>query len=231
MSHPTANLVGCADLDEASADTTIRQVRDRFAAAKKSFGWITSPSSRPSDIPRRLLEAGLVKADELAGMALTDLALPIRSNPEVEVRPATVAEQRQAIPMTAAAYGLPLEAAEWFTEALIGIGDRLRTTMYHAFLPGHHDPVAFGNLVFVPGTSIVLLGGAATVPDVRGRGIYTSLVARRLADARAAGAEAAVIQAVRGTSAPVCAKLGFRELLPLEFYAWVPPGVEMDLHA
>jgi hypothetical protein len=231
VSHPTANLVGCADLNAAGADATVHQVRERFATGRKSFGWVTSPSSRPTDIPRRLLEAGLVKADELAGMALTDLSLPIRANPEVEVLPASVAEQRQAIPMTASAYGLPLDVAEWFTEALIGAADRLRTTMYHAFLPGQRGPVAFGNLVFVPGTSIVLLGGAATVPDVRGRGIYTSLVARRLADARAAGAEAAVIQAVRGTSAPVCAKLGFKELLPLEFYAWVPPGVEMDLHA
>jgi hypothetical protein len=231
VSHPVANLVGCADLDAASADKTIQAVRDRFAASRKSFGWITSPSSRPRDIPRRLTEAGLVKADELAGMALTDLSLPIRANPEVEVRPAGVDEQRQAIPMTASAYGLPLDAAEWFTEALIAAAGRLRSTMYHAFLPGHSGPVAFGNLVFVPDISIVLLGGAATVTDVRGRGIYTSLVARRLADARAAGAVAAVIQAVRGTSAPVCANLGFKELLPLEFYAWVPPGVEMDLHA
>jgi hypothetical protein len=29
----------------------------------------------------------------------------------------------------------------------------------------------------------------------------------------------------------VCAKLGFKEILPLDFYAWVPPGVDMDLHA
>jgi hypothetical protein len=133
--------------------------------------------------------------------------------------------------MTATAYGMPLDVAGWFVDAVIGAADRLRATMYHAYLPDRSDPVAFGNLVFVPGTSIVLLGGAATVGDLRGRGIYTSLVARRLADARAAGADAAVIQAVRGTSAPVCANLGFREVLPLEFYAWVPPGVDMDLHA
>src|SRR5258706_5561990 len=154
------HLVGCADLDAASADRTIQTVCDRFAASKKSFGWITSPSSRPGDIPRRLTEAGLVKADELAGMALTDLSLPIRANPEVEVRPAGVDEQRHAISMTANAYGMPLDVAEWFTEALIGAAN-LRSTMYHAFLPGRSDPVAFGNLVFVPDTSIVLLGGAA----------------------------------------------------------------------
>ena len=170
MSHPVTYLFGCGALSAGNANRTIRAVRERFAASKKSFGWITSPSSRPSDIPRRLSEAGLVKADELAGMALTDLSLPIRANPEVEVRPASVDEQRHAIPMTASAYGLPLDAAEWFTEALIAAAGRLRSTMYHAFLPGHRGPVAFGNLVFVPDTSIVLLGGAATVTDVRGRG-------------------------------------------------------------
>lgn len=231
VSHPVANLVGCAELADANADRTITAIRERFAPQAKAFGWITSPSSRPRDLAERLVAAGFVKADELAGMVLTDLALPIRANPEVEVRPASVAEQRAAIPMTAAAYDMPLDVAGWFTEALIEAGDRLRFEMYHAFLPGHTGPVAFGNLVFVPGTSIVLLGGAATVSDLRGRGVYTSLVARRLADARAAGADAAVIQAVRGTSAPVCGKLGFKEILALDFYAWVPPGVDMDLHA
>jgi hypothetical protein len=231
VSHPIANLVGCAILDDANADTTVRAVHDRFAAATKSFGWVTSPSSEPSDLPKRLVEAGLVKADELAGMVLTDLAVPIRANPEVEVRAASVEEQRQAISMTATAYGFPLDVAEWFIEALIGASGRLRSTMYHAFLPHHEGPVAFGNLVFVPDTSIVLLGGAATVGDLRGRGIYTSLVARRLADARAAGADAAVIQAVRATSAPVCAGLGFKEILPLELYAWLPAGIDMDAHA
>jgi hypothetical protein len=231
VSHPTANLVGCSTLDAGSADATIRAVHERFAAKKKSFGWMTSPSSRPPDIAQRLTEAGLVKAGELAGMTLTDLSWPIRANPEVEVRAASVDEQRRAIPMTAIAYDLPLDVAEWIAEALIGAADRLQFTMYHAFLPDHTGPVAFGNLVFVPGTSIVLLGGAATLSDVRGRGIYTSLVARRLADARKAGADAAVIQAVRATSAPVCANLGFKEVLPLDLYAWVPPGVEMDVHA
>jgi predicted GNAT family acetyltransferase len=58
------------------------------------------------------------------------------------------------------------------------------------------------------------------VPEHRGRGIYSALVAKRLADARADGRSAAVIQAVRSTSAPICAKLGFREVCALEFYAW-----------
>ena len=231
VSHPIANLVGCADLPREDAGATIAAIRDRFAASSKAFGWVTSPASRPADLPLRLVAAGLVKADELAGMVLDDLTTLIDTNPEVEVRPADHIEQRQAVAMTAEAYSLPVDVAEWFTEVLIGSAGRIRSTMYHAYVAGSDGPVAFGNLVFIPDTSIVLLGGAATLAAYRGRGIYTSLVARRLADARTEGASAAVIQAVRGTSAPVCAHLGFREMLPLELYAWVPPGVEMGLHA
>jgi predicted GNAT family acetyltransferase len=66
----------------------------------------------------------------------------------------------------------------------------------------------------------VLLGGAATLPEHRGRGIYSALVAKRLTDARAHGRTAAVIQAVRASSAPIVAKLGFREICSLDFYAW-----------
>jgi hypothetical protein len=59
----------------------------------------------------------------------------------------------------------------------------------------------------------------------RGKGVFTSLVARRLADGRASGDRAAAIQAMRATSAPICARLGFRELCPLELWSWSPsPG-------
>jgi len=230
VSHPIANLVGCADLDEADADGTIAAVKDRYAAQGLAFGWMTSAATRPRDLPERLVAGGMVKADELAGMVLTDLATPIKSNPDVEVRPAGNDDQRLAAGMFAEAYGMPFEIARWFTEAMILAAGKINTTMYHAYVLDRPGPVAFGNLVFLPDSSLVLLGGAATLTEFRGSGIYTTLVAKRLADARAAGAEAAVIQAVRETSAPVCAKLGFMEVLPLELYAWVPPGVDMELH-
>ena len=83
-------------------------------------------------------------------------------------------------------------------------------------------PVAWSYLVYVPRTPIVLLGGAATLSEVRGHGLYSALVKQRLDDARADGREAAVIQADRDTSAPICAKLGFRELCSLEVFGWMP---------
>ena len=231
VSHPIANLVGCAVLEAADAGGTIAAVKARYSEPGLAFGWMTSATARPRDLPERLVAAGMVKADELAGMVLTDLAIPIKSNPDVEVRRVGADDQRLATGMFAEAYGMPLDIAEWFIEAMILAAGQIKISTYHAYVPDRPGPVAFGNLVFMPDSSLVLLGGAATLSEFRGSGIYTTLVARRLADARAAGADAAVIQAVRGTSAPVCAKLGFMEVLPLELFAWVPPGVDMDLHA
>ena len=45
-------------------------------------------------------------------------------------------------------------------------------------------------------------------------------MAKRLADARAMGMEAAILQADRTTSAPICANLGFEEVCSIDLYAW-----------
>ena len=97
----------------------------------------------------------------------------------------------------------------------------IKTRSYFAYLDGE-APVAWSYLVYIPDSPLVLLGGAATLAEQRGHGVYTALVARRLADARADGRAAAIIQADRDTSAPICAKLGFRELCGLEIFAAGP---------
>lgn len=219
LSHPLANLVGMAHLDEVTADATIARVKERFSG--RAFGWITGPSTTPRDLPDRLARAGFTNEEHLAGMALTDLARPIAA-PGVRIDEVAPRDAARESEMMARAYGMPAEVNDLFTQ-LIGNAGPIRARGYFAYL-AEERPVAWSYLVYIPGSRIVLLGGAATVPEARGHGLYTALVKRRLDDARADGAEAAVIQADRATSAPICAKLGFRELCSLEFYAWIPEG-------
>lgn len=218
LSDPLANLVTMARLDERSADSTIARVKERFAG--KAFGWVTGPSTTPADLPARLERAGLAAAERLAGMALTDLDRPISAPPVRidEVAPRDAARESE---MMARAYGMPREVNDLFIK-LLGAQKRIRARGYFAY--ENDKAVAWSYLVYVPNTRVVLLGGAATVPEARGHGLYTALVKRRLDDARADGSEAAVIQGDRTTSAPICAKLGFRELCSLEFYAWSGEG-------
>lgn len=214
LSHPIANLVGCADIATAEVDATIGLVRERYGPLV--FGWVTGPMTRPHDLDRRLVTAEFKKAEEIAGMALTDLSTPIAAPPDVKVaevgRDAVLAETE----MMGRAYDLPPDVTRLFNEALFAVKPPLRGRGYFAYVDGR--PVAWSFAIYLAVPTLVLLGGAATLSEFRGRGLYTALVARRLADARAEGRSAAIIQAARGTSAPICAKLGFQELCGLDLF-------------
>jgi GNAT superfamily N-acetyltransferase len=228
FSHPFANMVSAATLSPDNADATIRQAIDFFARQNKVFSWVIGPRTTPADLGARLRAAGLAKLEEMAGMSLTDLNTPIQSNPAVRIREMTTDDVDAASRMHARAFPIPQEFARLFTEVLFLVRDRLKTRLYLAFLGGIDEPVASATAVFLPNQPIIRLGGATTVPEHRGKGIYSSLVARRLADAREDGVEAAVIEAIRTTSAPVCRKLGFTEICGLELYAWTPESEQKD---
>lgn len=216
ISHPLANLAGDARFSEREADVHIDKVRTRYGAM--AFGWVTGPSGWPADLPRRLESAGLMHVDSIAGLALTDLATPIEVNPRARVREVTFTDALAQSEMMGRAYGIPAEVARFFNEMLAASRERIKARAYFAYLDGE-GPVAWSYLAYLPDSSTVLLGGAATLEERRGHGLYTALVARRLADARADGRTAAVIQADRRTSAAICVKLGFEELCGLELFA------------
>jgi GNAT superfamily N-acetyltransferase len=220
LSHPLANLVGMANIATEDVAATLKIVRNRFSSGRKAYGWVTGPLTRPRDLGERLVASGLKKIDEMAGMTLTDLAVPIAVDPKVEIREGTLHEAQAASEMMGRAYDMPEEVARFFNVLLAMTDSKVKNRGYFAYVDGRTEPVGWSYLVYLPDSPIVLLGGAATLPEHRGRGIYRALVAKRLADARADGRSAAVIQAVRSTSAPIAAKLGFREVCGLEFYAW-----------
>jgi GNAT superfamily N-acetyltransferase len=219
LSHPLANIVGGARLSERDADATIAKVKARFVGEKRAFGWVTGPDDTPRDLERRLAAADLHPIAHLAGMA-TAVDLTIAPNPAVRVREVTPEEASRETEMMGRAYGMPPDIVDLFNGLLAS--PSVKSRGYFGYVEGDR-PIAWSYLVYIPGSKLVLLGGAATLPEARGRGVYSALVRRRLADARADGREAAVIQADRDTSAPICAKLGFRELCSMEVFAWMPP--------
>ena len=222
LSHPIANKVSRTTLGPDVADDVIKIVRDFYVDRKKAFGWVIGPLTTPTDLGRRLNAAGIIKRGETAGMIITDLGFSIKPNPSVRIRKATADDIDAVSKVMAQAFPMPEEVSYLLSEVWILYGDRFRSSVYLAFLEGIDEPVACSLMFHNPGQSIVMMTGAATLPDHRGKGIYTSLVASRIADARMEGAEAAAILAMRTSSAPICRKLGFKEICSLEFYTWRP---------
>jgi GNAT superfamily N-acetyltransferase len=217
VSHALANLCGDARFSERESEAMIEKVRQRYGDL--AFGWVTGPSTRPADLPRRLEDAGLRHDDSLAGMTLTDLDAPIPANPRVRVEETSMKSALAESEMMARAYGFPIDVMRLFNEYLAAGANRIKSRGYFAYVEDTDRPVAWSFLAYLPDSPTVLLGGAATLEEYRGRGLYTSLVARRLSDARSDGRTAAIVQADRRTSAPICAKLGFREICGLEIFA------------
>jgi hypothetical protein len=226
VSYPLSNLVGMSTLTPESADATIQQVRDLFAREQKAVGWLLGPGSTPADLRQRLTAAGFVKLVEMAGMALTDLQVPISVPPDVHIRAATEGDLDLASGLLARAYPAPEDVCRQFTLLFLRHMGHLHARVYLAYLEGVAEPVAYAAKIHLPDQPLVQLFSSATLPAYRHRRIYASLVARRLADAYREGAQAAIVQAERATSAPICQKLGFIELSELELYAWMPQGEE-----
>jgi GNAT superfamily N-acetyltransferase len=225
---PMSNLVAMARLDEATADEVIAAVIDRFAAEGKGFSWIVGPGSTPGDLAARLHAAGLRQPEfeEVAGMALTNLGQSIPTNPAVRIRLASWEEMRSRAEFVAAAmgHGATPQGALAEMEAVAAVQERYRSRAYLAFADEGEDPAGYSIMTDTDVAGVVWFAQSATLEPYRGRGIYRSLVAMRAADARAEGAEAAVTQAIRTTSAPLLQRMGFTELCAMPLHVWAPEG-------
>lgn len=217
-----ANLVGAAALNEENADAAIWDAFSHFAEQNKAFGWLVGPRSTPWDLADRLYRFGMQWEASSAGMVHQYPAIFIPTNPAVHVWEAGVEDFETAGWLMAEGMGVAREQTRAVTEALFFGEGPLDRRVYLATLEGVDYPVGFGSMVYVPDQPIVHLASAATLEGFRGHGIYTALVAQRLADANLDGMEAAIIHANRNTSAPICRKLGFEEIAGLEWFAWHP---------
>jgi len=219
---PELNTAGMARLTSETVDGTIAQVQHVFRELNKVCGWWVTPNSRPEDLAEHLEQAGYGPVEYGAGMVLTDLDRPIATNPRIRVERSSPAELAAAAPMVTRSYGLPAEAGDSLVQFMTGVSEHADVGLYLGYVGDSREPVAWSVSLYLPGVPIVVLQGAGTLPEQRGQGMYSTMVARRLKDARDRGMEAAVIQANRNTSAPIAEKLGFREILPLTLYAWDP---------
>lgn len=222
ISSPLVNLVAKARLDAATADDVITRVRDHYTRAGKVVGWMVGPRSTPPDLGARLGRAGFEVFKECLALADVDLDRLIPTTDDVVVRRATRADIDTVDRLKAATFDLPLAAARWIDEMLFEAAERLGTLrVYLASIDD--EPVAFAQTFLLRESGVMILGGAGTLPSARGRGVFRTLLAHRYRDARAEGLSAATIQSYEDTSAPICKRLGFRELGRLTHYRWSPP--------
>jgi GNAT superfamily N-acetyltransferase len=223
LPHPLFNGVFRPRLAADNPGAQIEAALAPFKARGVPLYWWVGPGAQPADLGRHLEAYGLPYDGDVPGMAV-DLAAVRVERPA----PAGLAIERvdsaEALAEFAgvAAIGFRLSDAvrDGLREALasLGLGDNAPSRHYLGRLDG--APVAITSLM--PAAGVAGIYNVATVPEARGRGVATALVAAALAEGQAMGYRIGVLQSSEmGMS--VYSRLGFWQVCTFHHYVWPAP--------
>jgi XTP/dITP diphosphohydrolase len=189
--------------------------------------WSLGPDATPEDLAERLLEAGLVRADE-PPFARSAAALVLASPPPpppagVVTRVVeTLDDFRACDNVFAIGFDAPEEDRAAWDATLEQRWDSYQAAEHVLQFVGSIDgaPVAAANALFA--SVGVFLGGAATLPEARGRGAFRALVHARWEEAVRRGTPFLAVEA-GPQSRPVLERLGFQRVGETEAFLDVRP--------
>jgi GNAT superfamily N-acetyltransferase len=209
-------------LDEANVDETIRDVISLVQHEADDFEWKTYDHDTPANLRERLLAHGFEPEEPEALVALD-----LDDAPDFLWQPVTADVRRITAPEGIDAV-MSVEQEVWGDppgQLAEELKRELRETpqllsMYLAY--GDGQPASVGWTRFYEGRQFADLWGGSTLPQYRGRGLYTALVAARAQEARARGVRFLTVDA-SPMSRPILEKHGFRFLTYTQPFIWKPP--------
>jgi GNAT superfamily N-acetyltransferase len=198
-------------LDETNANLAITAQITRFEGIPQDFEWKYYDYDSPPDLLERLRRRGFEIGEPEALVALDLAALPPALSQPV---PASVVRVTDPAGVSAI---VALENAVWQADHQ-ALGDRLRRdlTANPALLSVYisyegQQPASAAWTYFQSGAHGASLYGGATLPQFRGRGHYSHLLAVRAQEARARGVTLLTVDA-SPMSRPILEKHGFQYL-------------------
>ncbi len=222
-SHPLINMVGlCPKLKQKNTRSIISKVVSQFQNKQQSFSWLVGPNSSYPWLEAQLLSVGFTPPQLVAGLVNVDFKTPTQINENICIAEVTAYNADMAIQAVAESYPVERPIADFLIQTCL-LSPQSRHVLTKMYLASDKFgmPIAFAKATYFKSIGVVLLGGAATVQDSRGQGIYSALIAKRLVDAQAYGIHVAIAQCLHNTSAPICQKFGFQCVSDLKLYAWL----------
>jgi GNAT superfamily N-acetyltransferase len=209
-------------LGPAEADAAIEAQIADITRQGLHCDWKTFAHDQPADLPQRLLARGWVPDDPDAIMALDLEAAPpaLLAPVMADVRPITTrAGLDDVIRVLTVVWGTNFE---WVTRRL---GDHLEIpgylNVYAAYVDG--TPASAAWIYFLPASQFASLWAGSTVAEMRGRGLYSALLATRVQAARTRGYRYLTVDAGE-MSRPIVARHGFEQLTATTSYEWPAPA-------
>ncbi len=230
--YPGSNFVGWMRWTAEEADRRIEDIIGFHRERNIGFHWFVTPYDTPADLRERLEQHGLMLAGDAATMARSGLDRldDIPQNPEVTFE-ALDGHDDAAIDALA---HIGMVCLKWTQEQIDewrpGWVERMQDERFRerevTYLAHMNGQLAGYGIIKMNG-SVAYLGGAATLPEFRGRKVYTTLLRRRLEAAHTRGYHVAAIIA-EPMSRPIVERYGFREYSRNYIYGWMPV-IDLDV--
>ncbi len=218
-----ANRVCRTNWGESSAPdrvaARVESVIAWFAARGAPFTWEIWPSTTPSALPVALQVAGLERHDDGPVMTCALVDLPDAAPPD-GLRIQQIDDDEgfaRWVDTMGAAFAFDAEEKALLSVMTHALGNQ--PPMRHFLATFDGEPVATAS-TFLDG-AFGLVMNVGTLPEVRGRGIGSSITIAALRNAAAKGGEIAVLQAT-AMGEPVYRQLGFVECCRALSYVWTP---------
>lgn len=216
---PGMSFVSYSRLTHENADERIREQIERFAGWDGPFSWDHYSHDQPPDLLERLIAHGFEPEEEPGAVMVLDLS----QAPESLLEPTNISlrriERREQL-----AEVIRIEESVWgssFTWIEERLGDNLEIpgflSVYVAEVDG--QPASAAWIYFFPNSHFAGLFGGSTLPDQRGKGLYSALLSVRAREARQRGYRYLTIDA-GPMSRPIAARRGFRRLTTMTSCTW-----------
>jgi GNAT superfamily N-acetyltransferase len=221
---PERSFIEYFKLDESNADAVIVAEIEGFLARNLLFTWKVFGHDRPSDMIGRLAAHGLAVDDEEAIMVLDLADLSPRLGAPVTADVRRLTDPAQLVDVVQVLEAVYQWGFSWVHKRLgpqMGIPDYL--SVFVAYVDERPAGVAW---VYYPEGHFATLWAGATLEEMRGRGLYTALLAARLQEARARGKQFATLDA-GPMSRPIVARHGFIELTTATDCRWIEEEIDL----
>lgn len=202
--HGGINEVSWAVLPDTEVEARVVETQREYAQDNLQWRWVLGPDSGPSTLGAVLAERG-GQPIELAAMwrSSEDLVVPPPPG-ALELLRVGPAEVEDYVQVLAQGWGLDAGPLLEFKQRVLA-AHRETHPMWLARFEGR--PAAVANAAWL--SHALYLQGSVVLPEFRGRGLYRTLVALRLAEARRRGCPRVTVRARADSSAPILAELGF----------------------
>ncbi|WP_117234789.1 GNAT family N-acetyltransferase [Vibrio maerlii] len=192
--------------EESDSERRVKEDLEYFQQRNLCFEWKTYSTDRPTNLESVLLESGFEQEETESFMAL-NLA-ETDNKPFDESAITEVFDERgvrDAIKVQEQVWGGDFE---WQYNYLFKLKQNSpdSISIYVVYVNG--QPVTSAWITFNEGSPFAGIWGGSTVEEFRGKGLYSSLLNKRIAEAKARGVKYLIIDA-SDMSKPIVAKRGF----------------------